>query len=179
MARKGGFAALDWDFVRTDFTFFLTPAGAPMPPYGNHPLPPPALWSTLLLMGVALVDESPPEVASFTLSTGDRLTLFSAYRAWIAQLVADLDRARREIVMEMYAFEPEGEGGLVADALLAAAARGVRVRIIVDGLGCHRVPAVFFDWLRDNGIELRVYHPVRWWSALLHPGRPLRRRNHR
>jgi cardiolipin synthase len=123
--------------------------------------------------------QPPPSVATFVAGTGDKLTVFSDYRAWIAQLIADLDRAEHEIVMEMYTFEPDGEGGDVADALLRAAARGVRVRLMVDGLGCRFVPPEFLEWLSDGGIRVRIYHPVHLWSFLLHPGKPFRRRNHR
>ena len=130
-------------------------------------------------METSPTNQPPPSVASFTAETGDRLTLFSAYRAWIDQLVTDLDRAQREIVMEMYTFEPDGEGGDVAEALLRAAERGVRVRLMVDGLGCRSVPDDFFDWLREGGVRVRTYNPVHWWSFLLHPGKPLHRRNHR
>ncbi len=122
---------------------------------------------------------APPAVAEFTAGTGDALTCFADYRAWTSRLRADLDAAHDEIVMEMYIFEPEGEGGEIGAALMRAAARGVRVRAMVDSLGCRHVPPSFFAMLREAGIEVREFNPVHWWSFLLSPGKPLRRRNHR
>lgn len=122
---------------------------------------------------------APPSVAEFTTGTGDRLTCFSTYRAWIERLLADIDQAQDEIVVEMYIFEPEGEGGHAAAALMRAAARGVRVRVMVDSLGCRHVSPLFFTRLREAGIDVHIFKPIHWWSFLLTPGKPLRRRNHR
>ncbi|MHA1568005.1 MAG: phospholipase D-like domain-containing protein, partial [Alphaproteobacteria bacterium] len=123
---------------------------------------------------------APPEpVAHFVTPSDERLTLYAAYRPWIEQLIADIDAAREEVAMEMYIFEPAGEGGEVAAALLRAVERGVPTRVMVDGLGCELVPSAFFIGLREAGVELRVYNPLEPWSKFYKPGLPLRRRNHR
>jgi len=120
-----------------------------------------------------------PPRADFTAASGNELSLFTELPAWAAQLIADIDAAQNEIVMEMYIFEPDGEGREVADALMRAAGRGVSVRLMVDGLGCETVPSAFFREIEAAGVEFRVYNPLEPWSKWYKPGLPLRRRNHR
>jgi phosphatidylserine/phosphatidylglycerophosphate/cardiolipin synthase-like enzyme len=92
-------------------------------------------------METSSTSQSPSTVASFLAGTGDKLTVFSDYRAWVAQLIADLDRAEHEIVMEMYTFEPDGEGGDVADALLRAAYGDARIVLPSDTCGASQMTA--------------------------------------
>ncbi len=60
-------------------------------------------------------------------------------------------------MLETYIFCDDAAGRPVSDALMRAAARGVRVRVITDGIGTARLP-LFNDWL-SNGIEHRIYNP--------------------
>lgn len=43
--------------------------------------------------------------------------------------------ARAEVFLEVYSFSPDGIGARFIEALSAAARRGVRVRVVIDGLG--------------------------------------------
>ena len=52
-----------------------------------------------------------------------------------------IDAARAEVLLETYIFEFAGAASAVAEALERAAARGVRVRVVVDGIGTGDVPA--------------------------------------
>lgn len=108
---------------------------------------------------------------------------------YIAQLESDIAAARTTILMEVFIFGDDEPGTSVIPALAAAAARGVQVRLLVDGVGSltwirHRAAAA-----STTGIELRIFHPVPWLSTgPLEPGkwwhvlaglRRLNRRNHR
>ena len=76
--------------------------------------------------------------------------------------IAAIRTARRSVHYEAYIFYP----GLAADALLEAlcerALNGVRVRMIIDGIGSLRIRTAQFDSLIAAGGEVRRYHPIHW-----------------
>ena len=54
-----------------------------------------------------------------------------------AAMVEAVDAAQHEVRLETYIFSFEGAGADVAQALMRAAQRGVRVCVLVDGVGTH------------------------------------------
>ncbi|MFZ5785742.1 MAG: phospholipase D-like domain-containing protein [Acidobacteriota bacterium] len=72
--------------------------------------------------------------------------------------------ARREIAIEMYQVKPDEIGRRVARALLDAAARGVRVRLLADAWGSKRF-AGEMRRLRRGGVDARWYSPWRPWNS--------------
>ena len=90
--------------------------------------------------------------------------LFSAMRRVIAE-------ATDEVWIASYIFHQDAAGEAMVAALLAAAARGVRVRVVVDGFGSKGS----LDWLQrvfDNrsGVALAVFSPIDRWYRWLQPG---------
>ena len=79
-------------------------------------------------------------------------------------LLADISQARSHIHVNMYIFEEDPLGNLVADALIQKARQGVEVRVIYDDVGCWRVPHSFFERMREEGIEVAPFLPVRFPS---------------
>jgi cardiolipin synthase len=55
-------------------------------------------------------------------------------------------------------------GNLVADSLIQKARGGVEVRVIYDDVGCWNVPHRFFEQMREEGIEVVPFLPVRFPS---------------
>jgi len=87
--------------------------------------------------------------------------------AFPAQLAA-IAAAKHFVLLENYILQDDPVGRSFADALVAAAARGVRCRVIYDWLGCTgRTPAGFWRSLRAAGIDVRVYNPPRWGHLLI------------
>ena len=60
--------------------------------------------------------------------------------------------------MLMYMFNPDHAGDAVHDALLAAARRGVEVKLLIDGFGSAAPPEFFAD-LAEAGGEHCVFNP--------------------
>lgn len=106
--------------------------------------------------------------------------LFPAMHAAIAA-------ARRDVWVATYIFHHDDTALALADALLAAHRRGVRVRVVVDGFGSKASLGVLQRRLRgltgddddeapapgrgepgaDRGVPLAVFRPVdRWWHWL-------------
>ncbi len=84
--------------------------------------------------------------------------------AFIPELLRDIAAARRHIHLEMYIFEDDALGNLVADALIDKARQGVTVRVIFDDVGCWRVSHDFFERMREEGVEIHSFLPVHFLS---------------
>jgi len=85
------------------------------------------------------------------------------YPAWLDAIHG----ARRTIHFEMYIIHEDDQGRLFADALMARAREGVRVRLLYDWMGGFgKTSRRFWRRLRDGGVEVRCYNPPRLDSPL-------------
>ncbi len=75
-------------------------------------------------------------------------------------MLAAIEEAKNEVCLETYTFSPGSPGERFRDVLIRARQRGIRVRVLIDGLGSYGLPADFFQPLRDAGAEVRVFNPV-------------------
>lgn len=89
-------------------------------------------------------------------------------------LIDDLARAQHQVHLEYYIFMPDRSGGMVRDALVVCAARGVRVRVLLDAVGSGACSRVFFAPLVDAGGEVAWFHPTRFWRFWSRPWLNLR-----
>lgn len=80
------------------------------------------------------------------------------------QLLKDIHGAQGHIHMDFYIFEDDALGRLVADALIDKARQGVEVRVVYDDVGCWHVGRAFFERMREAGIEVNPFLPVRFPS---------------
>jgi cardiolipin synthase len=94
------------------------------------------------------------------------------FPVWLAAIAG----ARTRVSLEMYIFSDDAIGQKFAEALAAAARRGVEVRLLYDYAGCRDTPAAFFRRLREQGVHVIAYHKYRLWRPRLWT---LIRRNHR
>ncbi len=88
--------------------------------------------------------------------------IFLQNEKYFDALLRDIDQAKMQIDLETYIFEGDALGLQVLDSLIAAANRGVKVRILVDGAGTGVWSADLERKLEAAGIETRVYHPFPW-----------------
>lgn len=68
--------------------------------------------------------------------------------------------ARRYVSLEIYHFDAAGPGGAFLEALVSAAERGLRVRVLVDSFGSITLADSFWRPLRDAGGEVRWFNPL-------------------
>jgi cardiolipin synthase len=78
------------------------------------------------------------------------------------RLLAAIDAAKSSIEFEYYIFDLDSLGERFVAALSIAAARGVTVRVIMDGVGSSRDATAISRRLTDAGAEVRIYHPLPW-----------------
>ena len=123
--------------------------------------------ATATAAGTATETETASSSAAQALKPGHRIDLMKGGEAFCAALVDAIDAARSEVLLESYIFVFAGSVLPVAEALTRAAARGLRVRVVVDGIGTGDIPA---DWQArwgQAGVQWRIYNPARGWRVLL------------
>ena len=92
-------------------------------------------------------------------------------------LVAAMDAALSDIQFETYIFDFTGAGADVGEALMRAAARGVRTQLVVDGVGTGPLPVAWAERFRAAGVQYCVYSPLGPLGLLLpHRWRRLHRK---
>jgi cardiolipin synthase len=102
---------------------------------------------------------------SFSLPFKDnQIDIMTDGYAFFPELLKDIAQAKHHIHMDLYIFEDDALGYLIADALIDKAREGVMVRVIYDDVGCWKVKHRFFERMREEGIEVIAYLPVRFPS---------------
>jgi cardiolipin synthase len=77
-------------------------------------------------------------------------------------MLRDIREAQRSVNLETYIFQPDEAGRLFADAMIAAARRGVPVRLLVDAWGS-KLQSIG-DELKAAGVVVKRYRPLRLFS---------------
>lgn len=90
---------------------------------------------------------------------GHRLTLLNSGAEYFPDLRRAIDQATRDIRLESYIFADDSVGRAIAAALIEAAGRGVRVRVLVDGFGSPEFAHTLLPGLAAAGVEAMVYRP--------------------
>ncbi len=94
----------------------------------------------------------------------NRIDIMTDGYAFFPELLKDIAEATHHIHINIYIFEDDALGRLVADALMTKARQGVKVRLIYDDVGCWRVGNRFFEQMREAGVEVVPFLPVRFPS---------------
>ncbi len=106
---------------------------------------------------------------------GNRVQLLENGAQFFPQLLAAIDGARRSLHLETYLIADDKIGQRVLAALTTAAARGVQVRMVIDGFGGGDFARRIVRELAPQGVAVKIFRPERWWRL----ERKLLRRLHR
>ena len=102
---------------------------------------------------------------------GNRVTtLLNGDQSYPAMLEA-IRSARHSITLEAYIFWPGTVGTTFAEALSERARAGVATHLILDGLGSQKLGQELIDSMRQAGVQVVEFRPIRWYT--------LNRVNHR
>jgi cardiolipin synthase len=91
---------------------------------------------------------------------GNRVEVFFRGEDAFASMLDALAGASSEVLLESYILRDDATGGRFREALVAAAARGVTVRVLADALGSLGTRSAFWKELASSGIEVRLFHPL-------------------
>jgi cardiolipin synthase len=114
--------------------------------------------------------DSPHFRHSFALWTGTPLTAANAVEvlangdATFPRLWLDLRSARRSITVQMYYAGPGSVADSVTAILTERARAGVEVYFLYDAFGLQGLPPRYLDTLREAGVRVAEFRPVRWYA---------------
>jgi phosphatidylserine/phosphatidylglycerophosphate/cardiolipin synthase-like enzyme len=89
-------------------------------------------------------------------TSGADATLLDGGPAAFPRMLAAIEAAEHEVRLEVYAFARDEVGGRFVGALSAAARRGVRVAVVIDGWGSLADGREVAALLRDAGCEVAI-----------------------
>ena len=101
------------------------------------------------------------------LQLGHQLQLLQGGKDFFPALIEAIDASAHEVRMETYIFNAVGSGALVAAALERAALRGVKVCLVMDGVG---TPALDQHWcsrFQAAGVVWRIFAPMGRFGLLI------------
>lgn len=110
----------------------------------------------------ALADLAPlarlvERVTGAPLVRGNAVEPLDGGEAAYGAMVAAIERAERSVGMCTYIFDVDAAGLRFADALEAAAKRGVEVRVLIDGVGANYSRPTMVRVLRRRGVRTAVF----------------------
>lgn len=91
----------------------------------------------------------------------------------LPRMLAAMELATQSICLEMYIFQPDGPGEEFRQTLVSAAERGVKVRVLLDALGSSRVGEEYWRTLIRAGGEVRWFHRMRSFTAMVRDHRKI------
>ncbi len=90
---------------------------------------------------------------------GNKIQLLQNGAEFFPALIAAIDTAKTEIRLETYIFYLDDMGRRVSDALMRAAARGVTVALLLDGVGSRLLPPNWLLEMKQAGVHVLIYRP--------------------
>ncbi len=95
------------------------------------------------------------------------LTLLKGGTELFPALVQAIDAAQHEVLLETYILDFARSVLSVCEALERAATRGVKVCVVVDGVGTNEIPDLWQRRWAAAGVRWRIFNPASGWRLLL------------
>lgn len=92
----------------------------------------------------------------------NEVEIFTDGYGFFPALLREIGQARHHIHIDIFIFNDDELGRLLADALMDKAREGVEVRLIYDDVGCWHVRNRFFERMREAGIDVHAFMPVKF-----------------
>jgi len=117
------------------------------------------------------------EIAGSPLVIGNRVELLVDGPATYKSMLKAIDKSKDHINMETYIIDDDEVSNEFASHLIAKQKNGVQVNFIYDSIGSRSTPKVFFEHLKNNGVNVIEYNPVN--PLLTRKAWQLNQRDHR
>ena len=79
-------------------------------------------------------------------------------------MLAAIESAQKTITLETYIYWSGDIGQKFADALCERSRAGVQVKVMVDWAGSIKMEDAMLESMRDCGIDIRQYRPLKWYN---------------
>jgi cardiolipin synthase A/B len=114
-------------------------------------------------------------INEISVTTAERVELHHGGVSFYAALIRAIEEAKHHVHICFYIYRNDARGQQLLDALVAAARRGVEVRLLLDGVGCLGTPKKFFRPLMEAGGKFAWFRTSRFLRLRWH----INLRNHR
>jgi cardiolipin synthase A/B len=127
-----------------------------------------AIWSIkrhkdphLQLVSSEPLEELIPSVSGMSLGMAIRGNAVEIFQngAFFDALLEDILAARQSVHFETFLWKEGGLGQRLADALSRQARAGLKVRLVLDAVGCKKMGKKVQAQMREAGCQLAIYHP--------------------
>ena len=98
-------------------------------------------------------------IAAADVSSGNRVSLLRDGPATFQAMIDLIDQAQTTVDLESYIFRSDEVGHRMAEVLVRAVQRGVRVRVLRDWIGGRGVSRKFIRELQKQGVKVAVFSP--------------------
>ena len=85
-------------------------------------------------------------------------------RQIFAAMLGDIRQAKKSVTFETYIYWSGRVGAAFSEALSERARSGVKVHLIIDAVGSSAMDAAQLQAMRDAGVAIEKYHPLRWYN---------------
>jgi cardiolipin synthase len=97
---------------------------------------------------------------------GNDITVLSNGDQIFPAMLDAIQRAKRTITFETYIYWSGAVGRSFSEALSERARAGVKVHVLLDWIGSGKMETKLLDEMKNAGVELERYHPLRWYNAI-------------
>ena len=94
------------------------------------------------------------KISEMPVVRGNDMTLLIDGQATFDAIFAAIDRAQTYVLIQFYTIHDDALGQALQARLIAAAARGVTVRLMTDAVGSTKLPRSYHQHLRDAGVQV-------------------------
>lgn len=105
----------------------------------------------------------------------DKIDFYFSGKEALDAMIADMESATQHIHLQSFIYMDDIIGTRIRDILVEKAANGVEVRLIYDSFGSFKAKRRFFKEMRNAGVEVLEFSPVR----IFKPTHKINYRNHR
>lgn len=92
----------------------------------------------------------------------NEVEIYTSGYDFFPSLLMEIGKAEHHIHIDTFIISDDPLGRIIADALIDKARQGIEVRLIYDDVGSWRTPNSFFTRIRNEGIEVYAFMPVRF-----------------
>lgn len=92
----------------------------------------------------------------------NEIDIYTNGYTFFAELIKEIGKAKKSIHLGTYIMEADALGNLIADILIDKAKEGVEIRLVYDDVGCWNVSDKFFNRMRNAGVMVKTFMPVRF-----------------
>ncbi|KPV60595.1 hypothetical protein QJ48_04585 [Paenibacillus sp. A3] len=113
--------------------------------------------------------------AAIPVTAGNETIVYAEGTQAFEDMLKDIAMAKRHIHIESYIIRDDQLGIRFQQLLIRKAQEGVNVRLLYDGIGCHRLRKSYIHRLKDAGVKVQCFFP----PLLSLVNRHINFRNHR